>query len=39
MTNLVFTGVFKKGGVEVFRSQMVAGYTMLITGMRHGTNG
>lgn len=39
MTDLVFTGIFHKGGVEVFRSQMVAGYTMLITGMRKGANG
>ena len=39
MTHLVYTGIFQKGGVEVFRSQMVAGYTMLITGMRKGPNG
>jgi len=39
MTNLVYTGIFTKGGKEVFRSQMVAGYTMLITGMRMGPDG
>jgi len=39
MTHLVYTGIFKKGGVEIFRSQMVAGYTMVITTMRKGSNG
>ena len=29
MTNLVYNGIFTKGGVEIFRSQMVAGYTMV----------
>mmetsp|Transcript_4014 Transcript_4014/g.7819 ORF Transcript_4014/g.7819 Transcript_4014/m.7819 type:complete len:101 (+) Transcript_4014:403-705(+) len=31
MKNLVFNGIFTKNGIEVFRSQMVAGYTMVIT--------
>jgi len=39
MTNLVYNGVFTKGGKEVFRSQMVAGYTMAITGYKPGKDG
>lgn len=39
MTHLVFTGIFTKNGKEVFRSQMVAGYTMVITAMKHGPDG
>lgn len=39
MTKLVFTGIFTKGGKELFRSQMVAGYGSLITGMKMGPNG
>jgi hypothetical protein len=39
MTNLVYTGIFTRGGKEVFRSQMVAGYVQLVTGMRRGPNG
>lgn len=39
MTNLVYTGIFTKGGKEVFRSQMVAGYSGIITGMKMGPNG
>ena len=39
MTKLVATGIFTKGGKEVFRSQIVAGYAQLITGMRKGPNG
>ena len=39
MTNLVYTGIFTRGGQEVFRSQMVAGYQQLITGYRAGPNG
>jgi hypothetical protein len=31
MLDLVYNGVFTKGGVEVFRSQLIAGYTMVIT--------
>jgi len=39
MTELVYEGVFTKGGKEVFRSQLIAGYTMMITGVRMGKNG
>lgn len=39
MTHLVYTGIFTRGGKEIFRSQMVAGYTMVITGMRKGPDG
>jgi hypothetical protein len=39
MTHLVFNGIFKKNGKEVFRSQMIAGYTQIITGYRPGGNG
>jgi len=39
MTNLVYTGIFTKGGKEIFRSQMIAGYQQVITGMRMGPNG
>jgi hypothetical protein len=34
MTKLVYNGVFTKNGKEVFRSQMIAGYTQVITGLR-----
>lgn len=34
MTQLVFTGIFTKSGREVFRSQMVAGYTSMVTGAK-----
>lgn len=36
---LVYTGIFTKGGKEVFRSQMVAGYQPMVTGMKMGKNG
>ena len=39
MGNLVYNGVFTRNGKEVFRSQMVAGYTMAITGARFGDDG
>lgn len=39
MTDLVYTGVFKKGGKEIFRSQMIAGYVQTITMYRPGSNG
>merc|ERR1740125_34931 len=39
MTKLVFTGVFTKGGKEIFRSQMVAGYGSMVTGVKMGANG
>ena len=34
MYNLVYNGVFTKNGVEVFRSQMIAGYVMVVTAAR-----
>jgi len=36
MTKLVYNGIFTKNGVEIFRSQMIAGYTMAITGTAGG---
>lgn len=36
---LVYTAIFTKGGKEVFRSQMVAGYQSLVTGLRAGPDG
>lgn len=39
MTDMVYTAIFTKGGKELFRSQMAAGYQQLITGMRRGPNG
>lgn len=39
MYELVYTGIFTKGGKELFRSQMVAGYQCMVTGMRMGPNG
>ena len=39
MTHLVYNGVFTKGEKEIFRSQMIAGYTMVITAFRAGKNG
>lgn len=39
MTNLVYTGIFTKGGKEIFRSQMVAGYVQVITAFKKGPNG
>lgn len=39
MKDLVYVGIFTKGGKEVFRSQMIAGYSCAITGMRLGPNG
>ena len=39
MKPLVFVGIFTKGGKEIFRSQLVAGYTQVITAMKKGPNG
>ena len=39
MTNLAYTGIFKKGGKEIFRSQMIAGYCPIVTGMVMGPDG
>jgi len=36
---MTYTGVFTKGGKEVFRAQMIAGYSAILTGMRMGSNG
>jgi hypothetical protein len=33
-SNLVYNGVFTRGGVEIFRSQLMVGYTMVITGIK-----
>ena len=39
MTELVYTGVFTRGGKEIFRAQMVAGYSQVVTAMRLGIDG
>eukprot|EP00929_Paragymnodinium_shiwhaense_P069706 TRINITY_DN3516_c0_g1_i1.p1 TRINITY_DN3516_c0_g1~~TRINITY_DN3516_c0_g1_i1.p1 ORF type:complete len:417 (+),score=96.67 TRINITY_DN3516_c0_g1_i1:81-1331(+) len=39
MQNLTYTGIFKSGGKEVFRAQMVAGWNNIVTGMKNGPNG
>lgn len=39
MSKLVYNGVFIKNGKELFRSQMIAGYTMVITAIKMGGNG
>jgi hypothetical protein len=39
LQDLVYTGVFKKGGKELFKAQMIAAFTMPLTGMRAGANG
>jgi hypothetical protein len=36
---LVYTGVFTKGGKELFRSEMIAGYVSVLTGYRKGPDG
>jgi len=36
---LVYVGIFTSAGKELFRSQMVAGYSSVLTGMRKGPNG
>jgi hypothetical protein len=36
---LVYTGIFTKGGSEIFRAQTMGGYTAVLTGMRKGPNG
>ena len=37
--SLVFTGIFTKGGQELFRAEMVAGYVSILTGYRRGQDG
>jgi len=39
MKNLVYVAVFTRGGKEVFRSQMAAGYTSVITAYKAGADG
>ena len=39
MKNLVYNGIFMKSGKELFRSQMIAGYTMIITAAKLGSDG
>eukprot|EP00929_Paragymnodinium_shiwhaense_P069708 TRINITY_DN3516_c0_g2_i1.p1 TRINITY_DN3516_c0_g2~~TRINITY_DN3516_c0_g2_i1.p1 ORF type:complete len:437 (+),score=103.79 TRINITY_DN3516_c0_g2_i1:65-1312(+) len=39
MQNLTYVGIFKSGGKEVFRAQMVAGWNSVATGMKKGANG
>jgi hypothetical protein len=36
---MTYTGIFTKGGAEVFRAQTIAGYASILTGMRKGANG
>jgi hypothetical protein len=36
---LQYTGIFKKNGTEVFRAQMIAGFSSVLTGMRKGPDG
>jgi hypothetical protein len=39
MQNLVYTGIFTKAGKEVFRGQMIAVYSLPLTGLKKGANG
>ena len=39
MTRMVYTGIFTRGGREVFRAQMIAGYFCVVTAMRRGADG
>jgi len=39
MKDIIYTGIFTRGGKEVFRSQMAAGYSPIITAMRGGPDG
>ena len=39
MNQLVYNGIFMKNGTELFRSQLIAGYTQVITGARMGKDG
>jgi len=36
---MTYTGIFTKGGSEIFRAQTIAGYAAILTGMRKGPNG
>lgn len=39
MQSVVYDGRFTRGGKEVFRAQMMAGYSNIVTGMRMGPDG
>mmetsp|Transcript_63609 Transcript_63609/g.138465 ORF Transcript_63609/g.138465 Transcript_63609/m.138465 type:complete len:400 (-) Transcript_63609:211-1410(-) len=39
LQDLVYTGIFKKGGEELFRAQMVAGYSFPLTALKKGADG
>lgn len=39
MQRLAYTGIFKKGGKELFRAQMIAAYSLPATAMKMGPNG
>jgi hypothetical protein len=39
LQRIVYTGVFTRGGKEVFRAQTIAAYSSILTGMRKGPNG
>jgi len=39
LANMTYNAIFAKGGKELFTAQMIAGYSMPLTGMRRGTNG
>jgi len=39
MQNLTYEGRFLKGGQELFRAQMIAAYSCVVTGIRFGSNG
>merc|ERR1711920_205020 len=36
---MVYTGIFQKAGKEVFRAQMIAGFTLTLTGLKKAENG
>jgi hypothetical protein len=36
---MAYTGIFTKGGSEIFRAQTIAGFDAILTGMRKGPNG
>eukprot|EP00928_Gymnodinium_smaydae_P071335 TRINITY_DN54958_c0_g1_i1.p1 TRINITY_DN54958_c0_g1~~TRINITY_DN54958_c0_g1_i1.p1 ORF type:complete len:438 (-),score=86.34 TRINITY_DN54958_c0_g1_i1:199-1455(-) len=39
MQSAQFVAIFTRGGKEVFRAQMIAGYFNIVTGMKMGSNG
>merc|ERR1712100_703615 len=36
---MIYTGIFTRGGSEIFRAQMIAGYDSILTTMKKGPNG